>query len=584
MNDAQLLIHATDTETGEQWSFQDAADCPTVEKLMTGDGPVTWTYPFTQFRDRLPPRHAHVRVEDNDGLVQTARIVRRAPPATDLCEGPCSITAEGYAASLSDRKLAASTYFGPVWTGLSLAHTPEDVVVYAVTQLGEHVSYAEIGSTDLQLSDTEDFQGKTAQDIINSMTAVGAGLATPFAWSVKNGIFRWGPIDLAPRYQVMCADGAVVTPVDDASKLYSRVVVIYGKNQTVSFPNTISYSQIPTIVDLVVNASYEITSEAMALSLAQGLYARLSELELGWSATITIPGTTAIEWIGHGPIAPWRVPAQAAIRIPDLEPGARSGSKHAMRDVQLMTQCRWDGPQNQLVVSCGEIRNPSDFIRRIIARSNANAVTSLYTPGLSVPQKAVEKIFDNGPGLPDPGTDETGAPLPTPIRQATVPLSSEHNQPLPSHDYPKPMALIHHAYSPDGEVFTAGLLETAANQTKVPPGVITHWELESSFSGTITIQIHRAAKDATGAYVREGSGDAEQHVPGALVGQIFLTSAKANRGTAFWRIPEESLLIYTLVDPIVNVKDWHLNMIANRVVPGFPVGYDTVPAIGEKSV
>ncbi len=602
--DSGLVITARDIETGEQWSWQDDGGCPTLEKTMAGDGSITWSYDFTNGVDRLPPRHAHVEVLDGDGVIQTARLVRRQPPASDQCTAPCQLAAEGYAAALAGRKFGGGTQitpslmvgpvaFGPVWTGTSLGIHPEDAVTYAVSQLGAPVEVGIVDESGFQLPDTENFQGRSAQDVANAMANFGAGLATPFVWLVKKGVFTWGPIDLAPRYEVLVANGAVITPTDDASRLYTRVIVIWQGNQAAIWPETISYEHLPSIVDLCVNAGAEVKTPAAALQLAQGLYARLGELELGWSWNITIPGTTAIEWIGHGPIAPWRLDASAMLRVPDLDPITRWGNKHPSPEALIITSLRYDGTANQLTGTCGEIRDPSQFVRKVMFSGGAAMAPPFRsTPGTVRQIKDAGKISTFGPFL-STSTGTPGALAPGPatspaiIDYKTPAVVSQYNQPPISHEAPKPIKI---EKGIQGDLATAtGLLDTGMVWSDVPPCEIDTWYLGATPKGSMTLEVYKAAAN-TGGFQTDSSGDLVQGslvLTASLSGQKFASHRfSTSTGTSTNskpRVEEQSVFLYKLTN-ISSSTGWQITMNGNRIVPGHPTGFNTAPAVGSKSV
>ena len=284
-----LMLTARDIQSGELWTWNNDGCSFSVEKLMEGDGPVTWSYPFSQNNDRLPPRFAHVDVRDGKGIFQTARIMRRTPPSTDACDGDCRIDADGYMVAAQDRRFEASVNFGPTWTGASLAQTAGDALTYSLLQLAQDITVdpTQISSA-VSLTDSENFQGRSAQDVGMSMAALSSGFVTPIVFSVREGVARFWPLDVAPRYQVLVGEGAVVAPSDDASRLYNRVIVIWGHNQFATYPDTVSYQHIPRAVDLVVNATSEVFTAGSALDLAANIHARLDSLELGWSYTVTV--------------------------------------------------------------------------------------------------------------------------------------------------------------------------------------------------------------------------------------------------------------------------------------------------------
>lgn len=413
--DSGLVLTARDIQTGEVWTFRPGdggMGCPTLEKVWTGDGPITWTYNYRAGIDRMPPRHAHViiEVEGEESAPQMGRVVKKAPPDSSLCEGPCTITTEGYISSLSDQGIPGevslldaqgnpapehrSVFFGPVWEGSPLGLTPEAAINYAV-RFAPHVGIGPVDSSGFLLTDTEDYLGRPPMDVVNAMTAMAAGFATPFAPSVRNGVFEWGPLDLGARYQVLCADGAVVTPTDDATRLYSRVMVIWGKGQVETYPEVIVYDQIPTIVDLVVNAGTEVRSKAAAQQLAAGLYSRVRSLELGWSCTINIPEGTPILEDGVE-INPLFVQTQKMIRVADL--AEHYDPAEGIPNIHLITGATWRGDEKGtgLTLRCGEVRDPRAIVRATMS-AGSRTVWAVQQPGLSQPTRDANKLKLLGP-------------------------------------------------------------------------------------------------------------------------------------------------------------------------------------------
>lgn len=592
MSDSQLFVWARDIETGEQWTFQDASQCPVLDKGLTGDGTITQVYEFTQFKDRRPPRFAHVEAVDNQGVVQTGRLVRWQPPGTDLCSGPCTLTAEGYGAALNDVKNSDSWKYGPVWTGTSHGLTPEAAIDEAVSRLGAGlVTVEHLDTTSFVLPDTEDFQGRAAIDVVNTMSGFAAGLATPIMWSVRSGRFRWEALDLGARYQTTIADGAVITPADDASRIYTDVLVI-GNGFSASWPTTISYTQLPSRVTLVVNAGSEVKTPAAALQLAQGLYGRLSELELGWSWNFTIPGQTAVDLVGTGPISPWRMESARVLRVPDFEGGNRYGTKHGPPNQMLVTSARWDGNANQLTGSCGEIRDPSAFVRRVLS-AGTPSVIPLYQakPGEMRAIRDAGKIETYGPRLStstsDPRALTPGASTSPALVDPRIPsVVSEYNQPPISHESPKPIKVEKGAQDSSG--FTTGLLDTGRYWSDVPPCEIDTWYLSASPSGSLSLEVYTASTNSSG-FQTDASGDL---VPGTLVLTATLSGAKfglhrfststSPSTNSKPRITAQSIFLYKLTS-ISNSTAFQITMNGNRIVPNHPGGFNTAPALGKAS-
>ncbi len=470
-----LLITARDIESGEQWTWSDA--CPSIEKGLNGDVSASWTYDFTTEQDRLPPRFAHVTIEDDVDVFWTGRVIRRQPPATDLCSGPCTIVAEGFYGALRDRHDPNPQPYGPTWPGQGTTRgmTPEAAVTDAVSQLGGgSVSVGTIDASGFALPDTESFQGRPPADVISAMNAFSAGLSTPFVGSVRNGIFNWGPLDLAAKYQVLVADGAILAPMDDATRLYNHVLVLWGTGQYAEYPPTLSYTKIPTQVTLAVNAGAEVKTPAAALQLAQGLYAKLNELELGWSWNFTIPMGTSLEEIGSGPIYPWRMDAGFVLRVPDFEPWTRYGTKHTSPEEMVVTSLRWDGQQQQLTGTCGEIRDPSQFVKKVMFASNFSIGSPFATqPGTVRQVRDAGKISHFGPFLSTATATSSDAvtPGPSTAPAAIVPgipaIESKYGTLHPRDLPPQPPAVVFH----DADPMTSGV----KMKIIVPPLRATKW-------------------------------------------------------------------------------------------------------------
>ena len=539
MTDSQLFIRVTDTQTLEQWVFDPAnGHCPVLEKGMTGDGAMTWTAEFTQFQDRRPPRFALVEAIDDQGLVQTGRLVRFAPPGTDLCTGPCNYMAEGFAAAGRDRKDTDPRPYGPVYTGTTRGLTPEAAVTDAVARWNG-VSIGTVSPSGFTLPDTESFQGRSPMDVANAMAQFGAGLATPFVWSVKKGLFTWGPLSLGARYQTLIADDAIIVPTDDASRLYDHVIVLWGQGQYAEYPTTLSYAQIPTQVTLSVNAGAEVKTPAAALQLAQGLYARLNELELGWSWNFTIPGDTAVELIGSGPINPWRVEAASVLRVPDFEPVNRYGEKHPSPSQLVITSLRWDGNANQLTGTCGEIRDPSQFVKQVMYASNFSISSPFSTkPNIMRTVRDAGKITYFGPFISTATATSTNAVAPGP---ATLPARIDHGIPAidtkhrtlhPSDLPPIPPVLVFHDASPTSSGIKMKMI--------VPPLKTTKWTLATpGAQSNYRMVVTRRSNGATIADM-DLAGSSEK-----IDQAIGSTAVNSTVGV----IEKDDLLIWTVVTP-----------------------------------
>jgi hypothetical protein len=533
-----ILVTATDVESGEQWTWTDA--CPSIEKGLTGDVSATWTYDFVTEQDRLPPRFAHVTIEDTGGVIWTGRIVRRQPPPTDLCTGPCSLTAEGYYTSLRDVRASEDVKYGPMWDGSSLARTPEDAITHAVSQNAPNVTLGTIDVSGFTLPDTESFQGRPPADVVTSMSGFAAGLATPFVGRVRNGVFTWGPLDLGAKYQVLIADGAIIAPTDDAARLFNHVLILW-EGPPAEWPETLSYSQIPTQVTLSVNAGAEVKTPAAALQLAQGLYARLNELELGWSWNFTIPAGTAVELIGSGPIHPYRMDCAQVLRVPDFEPETKYGTKHSSPSQMVITSLRWDGQAGQLTGTCGEIRDQTAFVRKVMYASNFSIGSPFAVqPGTVRTVRDAGKITHFGPFLASTGvTTSTDAVTPGP---ATSPAIITHG--IPSIDTkqqtvhpgvlpPAPPPVVFH----DGDPTTSGV----KFKIITPPVKAISWTLATSgIQSNYTAVVTRRSNGATIATLNL-AGSSEK------IDQTIGTPSNPN--STIGLVEADDLLIYTVTTP-----------------------------------
>ena len=571
---------------GNQQSFQNRGSCPDLTKNWTGDGDISWGFDWDPTLDMMPAPFATVEAHDDQGLIQTARFVEADLPDTKACAGPATYRAEGLYATLGDRKYDASRVFGfrfPDTTGV-IATTAHAAVEDALNQLGgQYLSGYLLPSSSFELTDSEDFIGRSALDVIGSMNTVAGGLATPLVAQVRNGYFTWTALDLAARYQVdIEGSSAKAKPHYDATKVFNRVIVLWGKgNQPVTYPETVVYDQVPTAVDLVVNATTEVFTIAAAQQLAKGLYQRVQSLEYGWSCIVTIPWGAGVDELGVGPISPARIRTARMIRLANLNAVSRWGANAArFTDLQLIKSARWNGKAKELTLDCGEVRSQTDTVRFQAGSGSSRILWSYQTPGLSTPVPANDKLAKFGPQLTE---DAIASGVPAPVSYGVTAYNKETNQVLPTHSFPAPVKIIERIYTSDGAVFTAGLLETGEFYEDVPPCVLTYWSLTSALAGTITVNINRAAKNSDGTYQKTGSGDSEQLVAGALVGQISLTSAKFNQAAVSWRIPEEARLIYTVTGSPSVLTMFTMTLTGDRIVPGFPTGLDTVPAIGAKS-
>lgn len=542
---ADPTIRVVDALTGQTWDYTDRGACPTLEKLVTGDGSITWSIDFTQFVDTLPPDHSRVYVEDPDGEIQRGRLVSASPPDTSLCTGPCQFVAEGDSARLRDQKFDDDVKFGPVFDGTSLGLTPEAAVEYAISQNVPLVSVTPITPTGFTLPDTESFLGRTAHDVVNTMTAVSAGLATPYIPSVRKGIFRYAPLDLSPRYEVTCANGAIVTPRRDASRLYNRVIVIWGNDQVITYPSTISYGRLPTAVDLVVNAGTEIHTALAALRLAEGLYAKLQTLELGWSWTVTIPADAQIQRLfpgDSGPTAHNRMNAGYFLRVPDLDPTGRYGPHHPSPDHLLMTHIRTGGESGETLVTCGEMRDPAErmiaTVRDVMYRANSRVVHALQTPGLNIATRDADKLNVIGQQSATAASDLTssgGLPAPQPIRPGVPQQSVKDNTIHPTALPPQEVVQQFH----DAEPTTSGI----KMKVVVPPEKALSWTMMTS--GIVSDYAATWTRRSNGAVIAtmDLAGSSEK------IDQPIGGTGTAWDGSSDGLVNTDDVLIYTVTTP-----------------------------------
>lgn len=572
---------------GNQQTFDDCSALD-LAKNWTGDGDISWDFEFNPLTDQAPPAFALVEAHDDLGLIQTARIASFDLPDTKECAGTVTYRAEGLWASLTDRKHAGTRRYGfrfnedpdPV-----IATTADAAVVDAITQLaGAYILGYTVPSSTFELSDTEDFIGRSTQDVIGSMNTVGGGLATPLVAQVRNGYFTWEALDLAARYQVSC-DVAKVKPHYDATKIYNRVIVIWGKGQAVTYPDTVVYDQLPSAVDLVVNASTEVFTVAAATRLAEGLYQRVQNLEYGWSCTVTIPWSGGgVDELGIGLISPARVRTARMIRLVGLDAVSRWGANAArFTDLQLIKSARWNGKAHELTLECGEVRSQTDTVRFQTLSQSSRMIWTYQTPGLSTPTPSNDKLLKFGPELT---TDSIAGGVPSPVGYGVTAFNKETNQQLPTHSFPAPIK-IEKGGSNGAAAFTAGLLDQAEYRSEIPPCVITSWILTGSPSGSISIRVSLAKKDTDGSYLLTAGLMTEDRIilTATLTSGSFATHTFS--GTVgpdqVVRIPEDAILLYRVTENATNTTKFTLTLNGNRIVPGFPEGLDTVPSVSTRS-
>ena len=570
---------------GNQQSFQNRGSCPDLTKNWTGDGDISWGFDWDPTLDMMPAPFATVEAHDDQGLIQTARFVEADLPDTKACAGPATYRAEGLYATLGDRKYDASRVFGfrfPDTTGV-IATTAHAAVEDALNQIGgQYLSGYLLPSSSFELTDSEDFIGRSALDVIGSMNTVAGGLATPLVAQVRNGYFTWTALDLAARYQVdIEGSSAKAKPHYDATKVFNRVIVLWGKgNQPVTYPETVVYDQVPTAVDLVVNATTEVFTIDAAQQLAKGLYQRVQSLEYGWSCIVTIPWGAGVDELGVGPISPARIRTARMIRLANLNAVSRWGANAArFTDLQLIKSARWNGKAKELTLDCGEVRSQTDTVRFQAGSGSSRMIWSYQTPGLSTPVPANDKLAKFGPQLTE---DAIASGVPAPVSYGVTAYNKETNQVLPTHSFPAPVKVK--MSGRETSVPVAGLLTPGLGyMAEVPPCELTYWKLACTPSGSISIQVHTAAR------AQSSDGRGPYTVP--LVADRLILTASVSGSTfaetyiaadAIERITEDSILLFTIVSA-TTVTAWVLDINGNRIVPGFPAGLDTVPAVGTKS-
>lgn len=566
------------------------ADCPDFTFTKTspiGDQTASVSLPFVRGMT-LPRADSPFTIEDDATPIWDGITGPIDSPEMASCAGPATIAALGYGVAMTKRGEAERVY-GPRWVAPVIggsAHTLEGAVKEAVSQLAPDVFLfdANIDSTGIILGETENFQGQAAGDVLGNLAARTQHLATPVLWHVRQKVFDWKFLDIAPRYRVYMANGAKVTPKYDPQRVVNRVIVGWGKDQTATWPATISHVKRRQIVDLYLNAGIEVRDYATALSLAQGIYGRMQLLSPEWSMEISIPSSCPVEQIVAGAwttIPTIRMEPGYAIWIPDIDHGYM-GPQFDIPDTGFMTRVSWQNKMSTMSVSVGEPR-ASGTLSRLARRVVAAGVSPLNIWGylgrdFSAPLRGTGKTPLNGPALPT-AVDPTKPP---PVDYRIPAVSTEHNQILGTHLPPMPVKPHERIYSEDGEVFPTGPLDTGEYSDEVPPCVITHWEFSSNLSGSIVIQIHRVAKDAGGFNRTTGTGDSQQYVRGALVGTITVSGAKIAQAAVNWRIAEDATLVYTIVS-VTNFTMFNLRMNGNRIILGHPAGLDTLPAVRARS-
>jgi hypothetical protein len=469
--------------------------CPTLEKFLTGDGPVSFQYTLPRDSAGIPTeplfrRHAHVRVEDGATLIQSARIIHRDLPSSDSCAGPTQIRCQGYYDRLGDRKFAASTVYGPVYDGTSLADTPEEAIVHAVTSIGGATIPVPPAATGYLIQDDDDYAGRPAVDVVRAMSAYTNNLVTPFIGAVRNEEFTWQAVNLSFRYQVSLGNGVRLTPRDDATRLYTRVVVLFGADavngsgrvppRIVTYPPTIDYTKLPTLVDLVVNAGVEIRDLPSAQRLAEGMYGRMSALELGWTARLEIAlSATVME--GLSPVALERVQAGSYIRLADFDPEEMYGDPDIPTD-HLITHATWNG--ENLMLELGDMREAADMARMVRQSMYEGSNRILHAmQAISTATRDANKTRLIGDPTPDDDSQTTAedgtTPTPNRVDHGIPTVDTKQNTVDPTALPPQPPE-VNVSFDPavTGEQIT----------TWHPPTIFTRYSLRASRACTVTVQ------------------------------------------------------------------------------------------------
>lgn len=495
----ELTIRVTNAD-GQQ-SFTCARTTPTlVDRADGGDGPITFAFDMTYGDDIPLDRFAHVDVSDEDGQIQTGFINNRSLPDLAGYEGQAKYIALGYGSALGRRRFNASTKIGPLWPNVPsqsldgteipnvtpIATTAHAAVDYAVASLGGgHVYPHDVGFGP-DLLQTQEYLGRSAQDVVNDMSALSLWLSTPFKFQVHGWQLTWRAVDLAARYQVD-VKRCTAMATDDCGKLYNHVIIIWGKYQTAEWPEVLDYRDIPDQVDLCVNAANEIHDYATALSLAQGLYSRIREMELGWSVTLTVPHETAIEEMGVGPIENgYRCRAAKGIRLVNLPTGL---GRNPVPERMFVHERTWDGPGGgNTTLILGDPRDQAAAIRQTMhAAGGSRMIISMAQPGLSTP---VRNLYDTmvGPPLPLAASISVGSGG----GSTALPPPQDHGVPLvdTKQDTVAPEAL---PPQPPAVPFQINDADTTGKKgaSFIQPMRITHYSLVASKACTVTINVYR---------------------------------------------------------------------------------------------
>lgn len=585
---AELRIVVRDAAGVERWEYL-ACPSATIEWVWEGDGPLGWSYEMPAGGDRLPPRQARVEVYDPVyGRIWQGVLLGRNPVRLPDCGGATQLRADGDRVRMRWRRFEQSTVYGPVWEGTSLARTPEDAIMHAFGQLGAGIEWSpgNLAETGFTLQETDEFAARSLRDVVEAMSAVAAGLATPFVWSVRGGVFAWRTLDLAPRYQVALASGAEVEASDDASRLYSRVLVRWGRNQLVAYPDTASTAQLPERVDLVVAAGHEVRDVATAQRIAEALYARLQYIELGWSLRIRVPASVLVEQLGAGSVPAYLVPPQSVVRIMDLNWAERFGPHHPCPDAMLVTGVRYDASSGDTTITCGEWRDPTAVVRQVVYGETTRVAMAPHRREISRPVDDGGKIRRMAPTLstaPSSTGGTRGGTTPPAIDHQLPPVSTKHQQILPRALPPMPIKVEQVLESATG--FTTGLLDTGRVRSPVPPCEVEHVVLSCSPQGSLTLNLYQAGKTAGGAYVTDSSGDLvkNQLVLTASISGSKFTETRFSSSTRP-RIEDDAILLYELTQAS-GITSWRLTLTGNRIVPGHPSTgrFNVVPSLGTRS-
>jgi len=475
----------------------DLGDCPDFSFSKSspgGDQNATVNLPFT--RGMTLPRADREFTIVLDGIpIWGGFTGPLEAPELSECAGQASIGALGWALA-GPKRGEGTRIYGPRWVEAVLGDPLfgiEGAVKEAVSQLAPDwvLQNDNVLSTGVLLQETENFQGQAAAEVLNNLAARTQYLATPAIWHVRQRVFEWRSMDLAPRYQALMANGAKVKPKYDPARVVNRVIIGWGNNTPAIWPQEIDYTKRRQIVDLYLNAGAEVRDYPTALGLAKGVYARQYLLSPEWSLDITIPRSCPVEelidsaWVeiptvlmepGH-----W-------IRIPDLDPGSL-GPELEVPQGGWMTRVGWQNKASAMSVSVGEPRS-SGTLTRLARKVVTQGVSPLNIWGytgrdFSVPARdAAGKMKLLGPPL----VEVVQQNKPPPVDYQIPAVSTEHKTVLPETLPPLPPTFGFQINTPD--------VLGPKGVTSVEPQVLTKWSLNASKPCTVTVKVTRVSDGA----------------------------------------------------------------------------------------